>query len=641
MPKEFSKNPRNAGHHDRPDRFGPRNGKAPQRKSLAEEIIEADADLIRLLARRARLTVKMRGGKTHAATPGAIRGEKAIRSHWEAEAGKISRDSRFIRQLFNLIQDIAVRPQDSAPAGPAFNLAPARGQVKLDLPGPALAEQAMLWAALAAACGCELRVNGVQRSQGLMDFVKAFSQAGANLVWADSDTGSDTDSDPASSKSALAAGLLADSLELSGCQPIRLAHKTIFVGESRLAFYLLAFLSLNAPGKIRFTAGHALKSADFTALHKLLPGLGARLSFAVPASRGLPAALECSGALPELYVIPADLPLEGTLALLLAGFAWRRPLVLSLDNLPGSLAQQALSLLEPFFARLPEAAEVKGSEVHYNAWTPSCAQSPQDEAEGHAQTNPVTFPTVLETALDPALSCLLLSLPFFSGGSVKLAGSWPENPEAPACVSLLRLAGLKLEIGSQAVSSGRAGNISLADGIICQDLPAKLLPLFWAMNAQTALQSKNGLTLSHAPEQFDPANPGLPLKPDLDLARDFLAQLGVELTEGESGLRLTALPPEEFREVAAKSYGWSSPDAFWTIGLSLGAFFCSNLKLSNPDSASDLLPDYWTLYNALPDPGAKAEANRAAVTPAGSGRRRIMTDSVIEPPEALDEEEDF
>lgn len=602
-----------AGFDGPPAKRGDKAG-APRkpRQSFADEISALDDEIIRLLARRARLLGRMRGGRHHAANPAAIKNEKQIRAHWEAKAGRISRDSLFIRQLFNLVQDISIHGEDGldpekAPLG-LYNLSPLRKPVKVELPGPGLTEQAMLWLALAADLGWGLRVDGVQRSKGLMDFYRAFGQAGASLRWSESDA--EAEADPAA--------LWTDSLSSDKSLPLNPVNKTLFAGDDELVFYLLLFLGLDRPGKTRFTGARTLKNTDFSALYKMLPDLGARLAFAVPGSRGLPATLESSGELPALYVIPEDLPLPGILALLLAAFTWKRPLALSLDRVPGHLAHSALSLLEPLFTAFPKAAEVRHTEVHYNSW--------EDDRE-----------TALEVkaALDPLLSAYTLALPFFSGGEVALEGNWPELPISSSCISLLRMAGLRVDLDEGKISAYRGGNITLEGGLVCRDLPEELHPLFWAMNAWLAVQDKGGLTLPHAPEGAD-----------LELAADLLAQFGLELLPGRSdqpeqaesseqggrALRLVPVPQGEIQQAAARSHGWNSPGPYWTLALSLGAFFRSNLKLSNPDSVSNLFPGYWGLYNALPEPGRKA------VKVLKAPRRRVMTGVEVTPPSLLDEE---
>jgi hypothetical protein len=556
-----------------------------------EEVSALDGELIRLLAKRSRLIEKMRGGKTHAASPSSIRSEKEIRRNWEAKAARISRDNRFIRQLFNLIQDLAIQGADLPSAAPAlslYNLAPLRAPVRLTLAGPGLEEEPMLWIALAAALNLEMHIEGVQRTRGMSDFFKAFSGAGANLSWR------------------APTGLEAENLWLETLLVQRSSHKSIFgaegkavyVGESALAFYLLALLNLDKPGKRRFTGAHALKNADLSALYRMLPELGARLAFSVPGSRALPAAVESSGALPPLYTVPADLPLEAVLALLLSAFAWKRPLVLNLENLPSAVAYKALSIMTPFFTAFTEAAEAESAAVHYKNWI-----SPADRLS-------------VRVALNPEVSAYILSLPFFIGGEVALAGNWGELPESAACIALLRKAGLKVELAEGRISSSRQGfKKTASDGeppeaLLCRILPENLLPLFWVFNAALASRAKptDGLFLSHAPQEAD-----------LEQAEDLLAQFGLALQKNASGLLITPLPPEECGSVASKTHGWSSTGPYWTLAFSLGAFFRSNLKLSNPDTATDICPGYWALYNGLPDPNSKK-----APAEASAKRRRII-----------------
>jgi chorismate mutase len=617
MPNEFSPRPAYKGHAPK---FTP--GSAP-RPTLTEEVSALDDELIRLLAKRSKLVIKMRGGKTHAASPASIKSEKQIRNNWEAKTGRISRDSRFIRQLFNLIQDIAVQNADlpdDAPALALYNLAPIRSPVRLNLAGPGLEEEAMLWIALGAAFDVEMQIEGVQRTKGMLDFSKAFSQAGANINWVET------------------SDFWSDSVNLQhagrNCT-FGADSKAVFVGESHLAFYLLTLLNLNRPGKKRFTAAHALKNTDLSALYKMLPELGGRLAFSVPGSRGLPASVEHSGVLPSSYTIPADLPLEGIMALLLSAFVWQQELTLNLENLPAAAAYKALSSMTGFFTAFPEAAEVNAATVQYKPWA--------------GLPNKKTVPVVM----NPVLAAFTLSLPFFTGGETMLHGNWAELPESAACIALLRRAGLKVELKPGCISSTHQGyrtNKKPPEAILCNTLPENLLPLFWVFNAalaafsvqpkqqpepQSEAQAKDqpktqtdlrhGLFLSHVPEDAD-----------LFLAGDLLTQFGLSLQQLETGFNISPLPPDEARAIASKNHGWSSMNPYWTLAFSLGAFFKSNLKLSNPDSATDIFPGYWALYNGLPDPSQK-------VTPSAKNapaHRRIVTEAVVEPPKDLSRETD-
>jgi chorismate mutase len=598
MPKEFS---------PRSPHKGQLSGPLP-RLSLADEVSALDDEIIRLLAKRSKLVVKMRGGKTHAANPASIKSEKQIRSNWEAKSSRISRDNRFIRQLFNLIQDISVQKADlpaDAPALSLYNLAPMRAPVRLTLAGPGLEKEAMLWAALASAFGVEILIEGTQRTKGMSDFFKAFSGAGAALRW--------TPGDPVEE-------LWLESLTVCGTDQnnkFGAGNAAMYVGESALAFYLLAMLHLDRPGKKRFTGAHALNNTDLSAFYKMLPELGARLAFNIPGSRALPAGVESSGVLPPSYTVPADLPLEAVLALLLSAFVWKRALVLNLENLPSAIAYKALSILTPFFTSFAEAAEVETTSIHYKNW------------------DGLTDRLSVRVAMNPELSAYILSLPFFVGGEVTLNGNWAELPESAACIALLRKAGLKVELRADCILASHPGYKKFPfkngqpEAILCQTLPQNLLPLFWVFNAALATHARSqnispdsiqqdGICLSHAPEEAD-----------LTLAEDLLTQFGLSLQKLDCGLRITTLLPEDLKCIAAKTHGWSSMEPYWTLAFSLGAFFKSNLKLSNPDSASDILPDYWVLYNKLPDPRPKFEP--AEYTPK---HRRIIAGDVLMPQDA-------
>ena len=96
--------PRNEKHEDQrrdsaPDReFSDEQQGDRRLQGAVHALIGLDKDLMKLLARRAVLVSRIRGGRDHAGTPDAIQAEKAVRTAWEAGALAFSKDPRFARQ---------------------------------------------------------------------------------------------------------------------------------------------------------------------------------------------------------------------------------------------------------------------------------------------------------------------------------------------------------------------------------------------------------------------------------------------------------------------------------------------------------------------------------------------------------------
>lgn len=551
--------------------------------SLSEEIMQLDSDLMQLLVRRSSLMQKLRKGKTHAATPAIIKSEKQIRSAWEAQAGKLSRDPRLSRQLFALIQDLSLQAQKTEPN--LFNLAPARQPVQIDLPGPVTAAYSQFWTALAAYCGKDLVLEHSTRDSALLDTVKAFTQCGSRADWEDSGQGQPV-------------------LAVKSGERPDFYNKSIYLGDDTFNLYLFAFLGVGQTGKLRLTGGTGLKEADLSALGRLMPLLGARLAWVVPGSRGLPASLECSGLLPDRLEVPADLPPEAVQALLLAALCWdKAPEIVLPESTGGALD---LHLLGPIFHAFPGAVQLRDGVVSY-AGGSVCERD---------------FPPVVKPLLDPAYSAYMLALPMFAGGTVKLAGDLPESKEFSDITALLNKVSVDVVLGDSGVSSAVSRNSAWPQALELGELAAPLHPLFWVLNARLAHKAEAGIRLS-----------SYPAGADLKLAEDFLAQLAVDLRHDGEAIVLSPMNPEDFKLSASKSHGWSSPDEVWGLALALGAFVKPNLKMSNPDCVSSKVPYFWHIYNGLPSP--RLSQPKKVENPEPS-RRRILTDTVIEPEDLPD-----
>lgn len=555
-----------------PKAFSPRPG------GIVAELVQLDQDVMKLLVRRAKLVSKMRGGRKHAATPQAVKSEKEVRLAWEQNAIRFSRDARFTRQLFSLLQELEMSTRQESEERGTFNLAPARRPVAVDLPGPAAVRATRLWATLAAASGSALQLDQVLLGDALIEHVKALNQAGAHLSWtADS------------------------SLANAGGAPLVFADKVFYAGEDTLTFHLLAFMAAGHTGKVRFTGGSALKMADLTPLRRFLPLLGARLAHSVPKSTGLPAAIEASGAVPEQVTLPADLPLDALSALFCAAATWPRPVRFDLSGLPAATSAQALAEVLPLLRSCGMEAAVHGTELRLD---PALRRVPEKPA----------------LPLDPAVSVYLLALPAFAGGNVTLRGLWdPHCPEAPEAATLLRSIGLTLELTPDAVrvalSEGSAQATAFSRPLDCQDLPEHLRPLGLALAALAALRS---LTPVPAPL----------LGPDLDpaMAQDFLDQLGLIMADGQL---------QKSDPASQEAVHWSCPGPYWGMAFALCAYVRPHLHLINPAAVTDVMPSFWALYNSLPTPSLRGKAKEDKAAPA---RRRIITESYSSPDSILEDD---
>lgn len=401
---------------DRPRRPQEGGGERPERsydserpRGAAGALIELDLELMKLLVRRAKLVSRVRGGKTHAATPQAVQSEKAVRRAFEKNASTFSKDPRFTRKLFDLLQDVRVLSHEESEKEPGFHLSPPRKPVKLEMPAPTRTETVLLWAALAAYTGKKTTLERVALAKDLVQGLRALADCGAPVRR--------EEQSPA-----------VGSVEVASGNAPTFAGKTVHVGDSFLALCLTAFAALGEPGICRLTGGSELKDQDLSFLQHTLPSLGARLAHVMTHARTLPASVECSGVLPECFSVLPETPVEALRALLLAPLIWNRPFVLDLADIPADLGAEALHSLEPIFAVNPERVH---REDHILRYTPG----------------DIVVPERPDLPSDPAVRAYFAALPLLAGGGeVLLTGPHPvDDPESAEAAALLRGFGLTAE----------------------------------------------------------------------------------------------------------------------------------------------------------------------------------------------------
>ncbi len=561
--------------------------RAFQKSDPVESLIELDLDIMKLLARRAKLVTRLRGGKDHAATPTAVKAEKEVRSAWEKNAVRFSRDEKFSRRLFALLQELSVDSRDESESRSSFNLAPSRRPVAVDLPAPVSVVSTRLWAALAAARGEETVIENVVLNDALLECVKALNQAGALFTW--TVTGRSGEGTLRHARRDAAEG----EDESPG---LLFPGAVLYAGEDSLTLHLLAFLALARTGKVRFTGGAGLKMADLSPLRRFLPELGARLAHAVPRSCGLPASLEISGELPDHVNLPADLPLEGIWAFLCAACTWNKPVTVDLADLPACVSLRALAEILPILRACGIDDALRGSVLTLN---PQSARVPANPA----------------LAADPVICAYLLALPAFAGGTVNLNGVWPpSNPQADEAAHILRAAGLGVQLDAGKLRAACDGAASrAATPLDLRGCDPALLPLGLAL---AVVEAKRGVLL--------PA-PLLEGEEESALAADFYARFG--LCPNEKGMLAPAAdgaasPPAQISQIP--QIPWTSPGPYWTLGYALCAYVQPNLRLTNPAVMTELMPSFWALYNALPTPPATPAAAVAKESEKPKARRRIV-----------------
>ena len=586
----------------------------PRGAGIIAEACELDRELIRLIAKRSRLLAKL---PARQAGSGNADNERDLRLSWEKNASRVSRDPRLIRQIFALLREVEVLPADlDQPA--AFNLAPARKALEVDLPAPASDRRVRAAMILAAASGTAVELTGVPLNNPVVECVKMINQIGGSLRW-------EEDGRVLCREGSPVAGLR------QGKASVPL-DKVIHVGEDLFNLYLLLFFMTTRPARIKVIGEGDLKLADLAALRRFLPRLGARLTAVIPGGEGLPARLETSALLPAEVDVPADLPADALLALCLSAAFHAVPVVVRAGDHPDREVV------------LPEAAGILAE----------AGIAVQAEA-GVLRITPgrVAFHRAPATGLDAPAAAALLAMPAFAGGSVRLSGarrpdeSPAEKAAVEAVLNLLTRAGVRVDEEDGALIARPAENAE-KPCLSLRELPEAFFPLGLVLAVGSALQ---GGRLPALPEQCDMA-----------LVDDFLLQMGLvrssrsaaqpdsqgcgEQPEQDAGAQNAGVQGDLAVEPAPEGAApapWTAPNASWGLALALAAFLRPNIRLTNPGIVTARTPDFWNIYNTLPAPAARpGKTSLPPQEPAKPARRRVFADYMPESerPEPLPYEED-
>jgi chorismate mutase len=553
------------------DTFSQEYSPRPYKSGIITDLIELDRELMKLLVRRAKLVGKLRGGKEHAATPAAARAEKEVRTAWEKNAVSFSRDDKFARQLFSLLQEIRMDSRADIEGRAAYNLSPARRPVNVNIPGPLSISATQMFAVLAAALGGEMTLNNVMLNDPTMDTVKALNSAGAGFTW--------------TVGSRLGDGVLTHA---AGSRQFNMAtDKALYIGEEIFTAYLMAFLAAGRTGKARFAGGSGLKMADLSPLRRFLPVLGARFGHSVPKSNGLPGGVEASGIIPDDMALPADLPREGVMALFCVAASWKKVVKIDCGALPLPLFTSAFAECLPVLRSCGVADGIQGTVVTIDATS-------------------VKIPGEPVCPMYPLLVSYLLALPVFAGGRVSLSGEWDAtSPCAQEALALLAGEGVAVATDGTGIHASLDGTKTGAVGTRdFSSLGERFVPLALAFAAHNVLRAKGEIPM-----------PSLPAGTDMALAETFLAHVGVAVR----GDMLMPAPGESGKTP------WTSPAPVWSFAYALCAYDTPNIGLTNHTAVTALMPSFWALFNSLPDPSEKKEPVKQETT-----RRRIISRSDAE-----------
>ena len=550
--------------------------------TVLNNVLDLDRAILKLIGRRCHYIAMLRRHRGQRDAVAETNTERDLRLAWEEAAQSVSSDPKLARQMFTLLQEIkplSDYEQQAQSGKEAFNLAPSPEPADIDLPLIPSLRQAALHIFMSAASGSELRLPGQILHDGLIDLIKALNQVGGRLAW---------------DAQGLITGRAGDGL--------RFADKVVYAGEDPLHFYLLSALALASPGKVKFTGGSGLKLADLSVWRNTLPAFGARQAHLVPKSNGLPVHIECSAMFPDSVDLPAATPQDGLVALLLAAPFWETPIKLNGAANPAwaTALAEALPVLKScgvIFSQTGDVIQFDGQK-------------------------PTGLPESPALPLDPLLSALFLAIAAFHPGRVKLAGALSQtDPEATALSRLLKWAGVALQSKDGGVSVFRpqeaqgkdkfsapkdkspvtADSGAALDAPPHEGLPAAYTPVLLLLAAARAKDTKRPVPLP----PLDFGEPAFGDAEDLDstelplYAREFLDLLGADYVPEKSGkpaiIRVAA-------RLKPQTGAWTAPSPVWALCLALGAYLRPQIKLANPGAATELLPNFWHIYNGLPKP---------------------------------------
>lgn len=555
--------------------MGEKNTKGP-RKSLRDELLDVDRQILKLLLKRHNLLEKLKsGGRVDPAE------EKSVREAWQNECARVSRDPALSGKFFSLMKELTFLPRpvekpEEAPVGSkrreAFNLAPPKKPVAIESRAPLDDRAVKRWLYLAAASGFPLTLAPCSQSDSLVDCVMGLDRIGAAISRND------------------------DAITARPHAPMGTPDKVIHVGDDAFNFYLFLAHYLGKPSRAKFTGDARVKLADFSAVGRALPLLGARITHIVPGGFGLPLRVECSGILPAAFDAPPDLPAGFVEALIIAAPFYESAFGVAFGDHPRKTEIMARVL--PILDQCGLAYEAGDYAVNLEPGFGALPPKPR-------------------VSVDCAVVAILLALASPLGGKVKLAGFWPDTPEESDFWRSLTVLGAPWSEENGHVFADSAYPIKkfdAADADLWRKIKPSRAPIPAALAACAAL---NGGRASLPPNFLREETTG-----------DFLRACGVEADE--NGL----LKPSE---AGPNPTPWNAPSPEWAAALAITALSRrgNGFLLGNPGVMTELWPSFWGFYNSLPSPRLKKPVDDPIVPK----RRRIRTNAEASLPEPRENEE--
>lgn len=508
-------------------------------KTLKQELIEIDRQILRLIARRTKLlskAVKSRMNKDLSIVDVEL--EKSLRQIWRERQDQLGLSEDLMRRIFNMLNSLAY-DQIEKKEEQEFRLLPAQAPVRIELPGPKDTYMTRMWIALAAAKGAPIQICPTILNDPLIDLIKALNYAEAKLSWDREGIYNNSEAD------------------------LNFDQKVIYAGDDPFNLYLLIFLAIKESSRCKLTGGSTLRVTNLQPLYEILPSIGARAVSLIPGSKGLPLRLESSGQMNNSVFLPEIGSPDLALALTLLAsvydtyhkdfeikWATKWPHVNKLKRIEHILKECDMEI------------QYGGRSLHLLGKNSSIPVSPS-------------------IPLDPCLSGYILAMPQIQGGKTSLQGNFPTwLPEGEFIHNLLLEFGVDLEIKSERVVAKQGlvhkDNVQLD----CREFSC-LLPLCMALGISLQVNTLLQVTRNE----------------DLDYGLELLEQLSIAHRLENDTLYLYPELKEGFSEVRLKT-----PNSWWTLAIALISLKRQNIILENPGELTGLWPQFWTIFKGLPTP---------------------------------------
>ncbi len=539
-PRTFDKRggPRGGKRNDGRDFFGKRpprpafDENAPDKAEVVanhrfNDISEIDNQVLDLLEKRAFL-IRKEGAWRKSRQKSLVdpKLEKLLRGSFDKQAGELGLDAKLTKQLFTLLNQFSLADIRKKFEGDGYKLAPRVDAIAANITGPRSFRYTRMMLAMAASSGSRVALSPVTMNAPNKDLAKGLKQAGAPISWDDNEIRND-------------GGKL---LEFEGSM--------IFVGEDSFNFYMQLCLALGHAGRCKFSGKPALQLLDIAALNRVLPSLGARLVPINPNNPGLPARLECGGAMDEAVTLPGNLDPDFAAALTLA--AWSFPGGLTINGL-GKVARDRVAEAVEVLTACGIKAEMNKDSVTVSDGKPEVEIRPQ-------------------LPLSVRLNSMLMALPLMAGGSINIDGAWPTTDKAKRVVEQLTALGLQVDIATENIIVKKIGDVPEGAAITVGENP-DLLPLALPLALKVGETTMSG--------QID------------ETVTELLDRMGASYEETEDGIKLLG--------GSRRWEGtWFSPDPIWSICCALCGYPVPAIVLENHGEVTATWPEFWNFYNSLP-----------------------------------------